>query len=383
MNDPLTSLPLQEALQARLTKLEHPKLILLDIDNFSQINLQHSDEAGDKILCGFARALEQFAKENNLEAFRLSGDIFALVANMAFELSKMEKLIFSIKDFSSSQSCQLSGLTTELKLHMGICLDQRNLIPKALKALALSKKEDQPFVTYAQFVNQLLEEDEISCKQSIQTAIDQGNITPHFQPVLAKDKTTVYNEMLLRMELENSVQWPKFFLHVAQKHGLYEQILAIVLEKLPPAHDKLGINISRSDLFDEAVFTKLLEYFQGSNAVFEVHSYGENDPKTLVQKIKKIQEAGIRVCLENIQSIEDLQEYKYLQVDFIKVYEKTVRLLHVSQQTKEECARLLELIGTMGAQSIASHINSQTTLDAAKELGFECFQGFFLAKPSA
>ena len=114
-----------------------------------------------------------------------------------------------------------------------------------------------------------------------------------------------------------------------------------------------------------------------------MYTYGENDPKTLVQKIKKIQEAGIRVCLENIQSIEDLQEYKHLRVDFIKVYEKTVRLLHVSQKTKEECARLLELIGTMGAQSIASHINSQATLDAAKELGFECFQGFFLAKPSA
>lgn len=81
--DPLTGLYNRQELKRRLDglvasrELRHPTaLVVLDIDNFKEVNDAHGHEAGDKVLTAIASAIASLAPDG---AFRLGDDEFGLL----------------------------------------------------------------------------------------------------------------------------------------------------------------------------------------------------------------------------------------------------------------------------------------------------------------
>ncbi len=82
--DPLTHLPLRDALDAALERSEqdHPAhdylLALIDIDGLSRINAEFGQQEGDRVLCTFADKLRHVCRPND-QLFRFGGDEFVLL----------------------------------------------------------------------------------------------------------------------------------------------------------------------------------------------------------------------------------------------------------------------------------------------------------------
>ena len=72
-------------------------------------------------------------------------------------------------------------------------------------------------MTYSDFVNILLEEDEERICTLIHDSIEDGTITPYFQKVIDLDKNTLYQEALIRIVSKNGVIPPKIFLNMQKK----------------------------------------------------------------------------------------------------------------------------------------------------------------------
>lgn len=87
LRDPLTGVANRRALQAHFQRMEHRRrvrdnagFVLIDLDNFKQINTRHGHAGGDRALTAVANALLDAVRDDDLVA-RIGGDEFAIVAH--------------------------------------------------------------------------------------------------------------------------------------------------------------------------------------------------------------------------------------------------------------------------------------------------------------
>jgi len=297
--DALTNIPSQNALNETLKEFSHPKLILIDLKEFQSLNLKYSDEAGDFVLCEFAKELEKFGKTNEMKAFRVEEDEFALVKDMPFDLTAMEKLIYTVADFIETQNYVYDENSIDIDAHIGLCLDQNNLLIKAKKALKVAQNEDQPFVTYSEFVNNLLEESSEKICNLLQKSVVMGTITPFFQKVVDINNNEVYHETLIRIITNDSIESPKLFLSIAKRRGFYTQTIEKLIEKIINIKELKAINVSCEDLYNEKIYELYIKSFKNSNTIFEIQNDKFLKDEKAVAKINELKANNIKVCLDS------------------------------------------------------------------------------------
>lgn len=382
MRDTLTDLPNIEQLHIDLDKAKHPKLFVLDIDNFREINIQYTDSVGNFILQEFAKALQEFAAMHKMSCYRIGADEFALLQNIPFDLDVMEKILSELCKFISNQHYSNDSFCLDINAHIGICLDHFHPLKKALAALELAKKQNQPFVTYSEFATNLLNETKENIYKTIQYALEEKKILPFFQPILDINHKVLYNEVLIRLEGKDGVQSPKFFLDISHERGVYETIVKSIAFAIKNIHHPKGINLSYHDFDDENLFLYLIETFKDSACVFELQNDTYLHHIANLEKINQIKANDIKICIDNVKSPKDLECFEPHQIDYVKVHGDIIRLLPLYDKEYATCKDILAYTKMLDAKSIATHINSQTCFQVAEELLFDYFQGFLFGKPT-
>lgn len=383
MLDTLTKIPSQKALEDRLKSFSHPKLMLIDLKNFKELNLNYSDSVGDFVLKEFAKNLQEFARKNDMEAFRVIEDEFALLKDMPFDLTKIEKLLFSVVEFVKKQSYMYEGNHLSIEAHIGLCLDQTRHLNKAKKALSVAQKEDQPFVTYSDFVNRLLEENKEEICKLLQTSLDSGSLMPYYQKVVDKEQNTIYYEMLLRNKIKDTIQTPKLFLKIAHERGFYNDIVKMVSKKIDILAHDIAINLSAKDFFDEELFSFLISTYKDTNTIFELQNDEFLKDNKVAEKIKTVKQNNIKICLDNVSNKENLNLFDLSLIDFVKICGSQTRLITLSEQNRITCKEIISTCKDNQIKTIASHITSKDIYQEAKELEFDYFQGYFIDKPTS
>lgn len=383
MLDALTKIPTLQALSTCLKSAQHPKLILIDLKEFEKLNLTYGDEAGDFVLCSFAKELESFAKAHDMEVFRVKEDEFALIKDMPFDLTVLEKLIYSISDFIKAQSYTYKNKNINIDAHIGLCLDQNNLLEKAYKALKVAKKEDQPFVTYSDFVNKLLEEGREEISSLLQQSLENGTLVPYYQRVIDLDGNNIYNEILLRNEMKDSIQAPKLFLNIAHERGFYNDIVKLVSKNVIKENGAKAMNFSAIDFFDEDLFNFLNETFKDTNTVFEVQDDKHIHMENLDYKLEILQNNKIKICLDNVKDNSNIAHLNLKHIDYVKLSGDIIRLLSLSDEAHSTCKEIILTCKESNIKTIAPHINSNHSFEEAKNIGFDYYQGYFFGKPTS
>jgi len=377
--DTLTNIPSGKALQIKIKETKFPTLLLIDIKDFKQINLKYSDKAGDKILRSYANSLKSFADENEMQFFRVKDDEFALLKDCAFDLENMEKLILNFKKFGEGITYGFEDKNIEISTNMGISFDLKGTFEKAKLALKLAKRENQAFFTYSFFATTLFEENEEKIAKIIEESIENGHIVPHFQKIVDKDGNVIFYETLIRIRSNDSFLSPKFFLGVAKKKGFYNTLVKILSKTLSIDKKAISINLVFEDLLDDELFNFLIDFFKDSNCIFELQ-YKENlELDLMLPKLKTLDKNHIKVCLDNVKSTSNLSDIRY--IDFLKIHGDLIRSLSIDESSKLTCRAIIQECKKLGCKSIATQINSVSSFNEAKKLGFDYFQGFLFSQP--
>jgi diguanylate cyclase (GGDEF)-like protein/PAS domain S-box-containing protein len=152
IRDPLTALHnrryLNETLERELARANreqyHLGLVMIDIDNFKEINDTHGHDAGDLVLKALALQLARQVRASDLVC-RLGGDEFLLVllnANAANTLKRAEQCRASFQE--SAVVCNGSEIRSTLSLGVALFPERgatsRELIAAADRALYESKR---------------------------------------------------------------------------------------------------------------------------------------------------------------------------------------------------------------------------------------------------
>lgn len=385
MRDALTNVKSSRALDEYLLTCKHPKLFLIDIKSFKQINIIHSDEGGNFVLKAFALRLLNFAQEHEMELFRFRDDQFILVQDKIFELSTMEKNIFALLDALKGQSHTYQDDTIPLFFHIGISFDHAKPIQKAQKALLVAKAENQPFVTYSEFANTLREESDEKVAQMIDDAIMQHQIVLHFQSIVDEARNVVYYESLVRLECYDGLQSPKLFLKIAREKNFFDTILQTTVKSIKHFQtikkEPFALNLSSEDLLNSHRIAYLVETFAHQNIIIEIQCHKTEHLPIILESIEQFKRAGIAIALDNVEEASILEYFATQSIDFIKIHGDVIRNLEIDEQAKIKALALLDAARKLGVQCVATHINSPKSTEAAQSLGFKLFQGYSFELP--
>jgi len=385
MIDVLTHVASFKAYEAHLLTCHSPKLFVVDIKAFKHINLSYGDEAGNALLQHVASKLLRFASENDMALFRLRNDQFILLADMAFELSRMEKLIFSLCDVIKKQTFIYEEMPIDIEMHMGISFDHFNPLEKALKSLWVAKTEDQPFVSYSEFANSLANESEEKVEELLKEAIEHERVLLFFQGVFDVSHECYYYESLIRMDCQHGLQSPKLFLKIARERHVYDLLLAQIVQKIITLSSTqrvpLALNLSSFDLLDEARVAFLKDALAHTAVILEVQCE-DNAHVTLLKTIfPRFKEVGIRIALDNVEHPDLIDAFDAGVVDVVKVHGDLIRNLFLDEEARLTCTLILEAAHTKGAKSVATHLNAKGALTAIQTLPFDLFQGYSFEQP--
>lgn len=385
MIDTLTKLESFTAFNEKLPTCKHPKVFIIDIKNFKRINLIHGDEGGDFILNVFAGTLLGFAKEYEIELFRFKNDQFIFLLDVPFDLNKMEKIIFALSDMLKHQRYAYRDQSIAFEVHIGICFDLTHPLEKAQKALFVAKAENQLFVTYSEFANTLMGENEEKIEAMVKEAIEKEQIVLHFQAVVDRDTKIVYHESFIRLNSSEELQSPKLFLKIARKKNFYDLILDKITEKIIATAQKnnllLAINLSSFDLLDEKRVAFLCERFAGHKIIFEIQCDDKTHLPIIAKIARQFKQMGGLIALDNVDSIDTIKAFGENEIDFVKVHGDIVRNLAIDPSALLTCKAILKMSKELGAQSIATYINAKTALTIVQNLPFDLFQGYIFEQP--
>lgn len=385
MIDSLTNVSSLNAFEAKLLTCKSPKLFLVDIKQFKNINLEFGDEGGNFVLCAFSLTLQSFAKAKEMELFRIHDDKFALLLDTPFELSKMENLIFALCEEMERLSFAYQNKNIEVEVHIGISFDHFEPLEKAQKALLVAKAENQPFVTYSEFANVLMSENEEAMEAMMKSAIENGQIVLHFQAIVDQNEEPFYYEALLRLAYHQTLQSPKLFLKIAKERNLYDALFESIAHKVAQLCDQTGLrlalNLSSEDLINANHVSFLKTCFAEKSIVLEI----QYDPKTPLEDLKKamreLKDVGLMLALDNVDNVELINEFEAGLIDVIKVHGDLIRNLALDASAQLTCKSLVVLAQSQNIQSVATHLNAKAVVEAARELEFDLFQGYIFEQP--
>ena len=383
LKDPLTNLANKEALNKALEEAKHPKLYLLDIKDFGAINSRYGDDAGNFILQQLSLALQYLASEKEMQLLRVDNDEFALLEDKPFDLEAMEKMVFSLVAFSNQQTYMYTPFETEfeIELTIGICFDRFKLLEKAYKALALAKAHNRPFITYSEFVNQEWNKNEEFWATMIDKAILEKRLFPHFQAIVDASGTIIYYEALSRITIENETKSPGEFLQIANSQNLTTSLTKAMFQALQCLNEKNALNLSVEDLSHEATKTMLRTNTALMYELSASHLHVEGTPAA--EFIKSMHLSPEHVVLDNFMNLNIFEHtIDPVQVGFIKIHGDLIKNLTLDAIAIKRVEAIVRFAKEHHIKTIASHINSQSSFEKAKELGIDLFQGYYLQLPS-
>jgi len=400
--DSLTNLGSYQALSRDVenANFSFTTLILVNIDNFQNINGLYGFEEGNSVLEQFARCLEKFNKNNSYKLYRIYADEFILFKNCEFTcIEDYYRDLLNLRDSIKKYQFYISQIdaTIELDTTIGISLGQEKPITTVDMAIRYAKKHKlwfQAYNTTLDLTTQL--QDTIKWKQKIQNALDESKIIPVFQPIVNREQEIIKYEVLARLqEFEGGIEKlvsPEFFLEEAINAKLYNAIAKIVFDKtfkiMQKGDKDFSINISYEDIYNYTIIEIIEENLQkfpniGNRLVIEILETQAIDNYQIMKEfISKFKEYGVRVAIDDFgMGHSNLSHILNINPDFIKIDGAFIKNINENKQSYAMVKAIIEFCKELNIKVVAEYVHSKEVFDTLYNLGIDEFQGFYFSKP--
>jgi c-di-GMP phosphodiesterase len=393
----LTGLPNRRSLLRDIINYDDGALLIINIDDFKEINDFFGQIAGDNVLVLFSKKLaDLISKESFVTLIHLSGDEFALFftkkpskdefIQFATTLSKkIEKLTFS---FENNQ------LT--LRVSIGGAYQVHEALEKADIALKSAKKQGKDFLLYDETLN--IEEqyrNNIEWTKKITWALENDRVVPFYQPIYDnKTKKLASAECLIRIiDADEKIITPFHFLTIAKKSKLYSKLTKVMIEKSCQYFEYLdcdfSINLSVEDILDHEIVAFILynikKYNVNKKIVFELlETEGIENYEEISLFINEMKYMGCRIAIDDFGSGYSNFEYiLQLNVDYIKIDGSLIRNLDIDTNAQVVVETIVDFAKKLNITVVAEYVHNEAIYEKVKELNIDRSQGFFLAEPQA
>lgn len=412
--DPLTCLENRFFFQKRIAQdITHAAgdnqfaVILIGLDDFTNINTRFSYDFANKLLCEISRRLENISSKVPYNLSRVGGDLFALWLPSIKEQSQLDKMIFDIKDqFTTAfktftnEMIHLTASIGVISCHMNELID-KDPLRKAEIAMLKAKEEGNGVVSYFDPIWLIEHQEEAILEKEFVDALNHGQIVPFYQPIIKQEYESS------GFALEALVRWihptkgvisPYVILPIAKRLGLMGELGNVIFEQtcidikqfinLGLNLKKVSVNISSEQLFSSLLIKHIedcLDKYQVSTFLIEFEIVEEllsGDFDVLSNQMEKLISLGINLSIDDFGTgYSSLSRLKNLNVSKLKIDKSFVDGLPHDEGDICIVRSIIGLAKGMGLQLVAEGVENQEQAEWLFKNGCDYLQGYLISKP--
>ncbi|WP_116366404.1 EAL domain-containing protein [Parahaliea mediterranea] len=409
--DALTGLPNRAMLQDRseyALKLarqgKRPLAVLvLDLDNFKNINDSLGQDTGDRVLQQCASRLSEALRDEDALC-RLGGDEFALLlpntnadaaAHTARRLLDRLGSSFRLLDRELAVSCSIgiamfpSDGDTLTQLHTNA-------------DTAMYRAKQQGRNTYCFYTPEMQARclRQLTVENALRRALDKQQLSLNYQIQLQADSLQLTGlEALLRWRHPELGQVPPAeFIPIAEASGLILPLSNWVLREVARqlrtwldsglAVPRIAVNLSAAQFrqpdLPERVLT-ILEEFAIAPGYLELElteSMAMENPNQAAHTLQRLHQAGIGVAIDDFGTgYSSMSQLKHFHISTLKIDRSFVSDLVNSSDDQAVVGTILNLARNLNLRCIAEGVETREQLDYLRQLGCDHVQGYHLGRP--
>ncbi|ROQ29897.1 EAL domain-containing protein [Gallaecimonas pentaromativorans] len=406
--DTLTGLPnrsfFMSTLDRQVRKGQHFALLLLDLNNFKQINDSLGHQLGDLLLIEVAERLQKVMQSNHT-LYRLGGDEFAVIIDSFNKLDDLTRLSaelhqqlltpFNLLGEELTMSCAIGAV-----LYPDDGLSPEHLLRNADAAMYHAKHEGSET---CQFFSSSMNEQasaRLAIENRIRKALREDLFSVYYQPkVETLTGRCTGAEALLRLpDGKGGFISPVEFIPIAEESGLILDVGNWVLEasckQVKVWHEqgifpgRIAINLSarqfrHSDLV--AQIDKVLAETQLPAHVLEMEiteSTMMEDPIRAIAVMERLRSRNITLAMDDFGTgYSSLSNLRQFPVTSVKIDRAFVKDLTSDQGAKNLTGAIISLADSLALHVVAEGVETAEQLAILKDLNCPTCQGFLFGRP--
>ncbi|MFW3170312.1 putative bifunctional diguanylate cyclase/phosphodiesterase [Geodermatophilus sp. CPCC 206100] len=408
LRDPLTGLAnrtqLVEAADRRLACDPRPvSVLLLDVDDFRDVNDARGHAAGDRLLVAVGRRIAGCVRPGDQVA-RLGGDEFAVLVDGGPELARTvgERILLALAD-----PIAVDGRPVALHVSAGVAdtetageRDAVTLLRNADLAMYMAKALGKNrLVHYADGMAQAAR-NKAELLQDLTVAIPAGQFEVHYQPTvdLPTGTTTGYEALLRWHHPTRGLVPPAEFIPLAEEGAHIVAIGRWVLTEATrqaatwsaEAERPIGIavNLSPRQLADDDVVTTVRDALAGSGLpprqlTLEVtEGVLVHDVDAVVAQLRSLRALGVRIAIDDFGTgYSSLSYLRRLPADIVKIDRSFVQDLETGIRTRTLVASIIELARSLHLDVVAEGVETEGQHAVLRGLACSHAQGYLFGRP--
>jgi diguanylate cyclase (GGDEF)-like protein/PAS domain S-box-containing protein len=411
-HDPLTRLAnralfqekLEQAIAAAKQRGEAVGVLMLDLDDFKQINDSLGHDVGDALLKMFAERLRSAMRRRDTVA-RLGGDEFAIIVSRVQGAEDLLKLSRSIQARMRAPFVH-GGRVLDFGLSLGASLfpahgnTARDLLKNADVALYAAKAAGRATVTL--YEPQMREDlrRRVSMVQLARNAIDDDRVVPYYQPKLDLQTGRVDGfEALLRWRnptgricLPGALEAAFEDLEVAAaiSDRMIDRVIADMRTWLDRgvAFRHVAVNAAAAEFRRDNFAERVLESLRRADIPTRCFQLEVTETVFLGRGAEYVHRAlallntqGVKIALDDFGTgYASLRHLKQFPVDIIKIDQSFVRDMEVDPGDEAIVRAVINLGKSLGIHVVAEGIESAAQAERLQRLGCDFGQGFLFSK---
>lgn len=410
--DSLTGLANRRIFYERLrAALENPRrsarrlaLLVVNIDQFQQINAGLGQAAADLILREVAQRLLAVTRGRDTVA-RFAGDEFAVLAPDITTPEEAIALAISIRH-TIANAYWAQGHPVLVSARVGVVTapadgnEAETLIRRATSAASQAKALSSGWATHAEALD-AASHGELKLLGDLRAAIGNGEIAVAYQPIVDAEGRTHCVEALARWyHPELGAIPPDQFIVLAEHNGLIapltEHVLATVIQQTATWAGSLGpvavaVNLSAALLDDPWLVEAVARHVKAADVrpdliTLEIteSALADGGNAGVVDALDALRRTGVRIAIDDFGTgYSSLAYLKQLPVDELKIDRSFIIDLDSDPRTSRIIRSIIDLAHSLEMTVVAEGVEDEPAASHLLRLGTDYLQGFFIGAPAA
>ena len=410
-HDFLTQLPnryflkskLSEALNQSVISLNKIGVIIIDLDNFKEINDTAGHAIGDEVLIKVADRFKSIIPEPNIIA-RFGGDEFLILVLENPDQQALHafcaRLIEAMEaPFRIQQKSFLVSISMGASLFPDNSRNVEELIMFADEAMYQAKRTGKnKFILFNENMHDVFTK-RTQLGNELRHAVERHQLYLQYQPIfnLHNQRCEKVEALLRWYHPEFGTVPPNVFISIAEENGsiieLGEWVFQQVLSDFTTLTKHFGdieicINLSpiqfaQSESIHQFIANITSRNIPGAHFCFEITEGLLLEPSShVVDNLSKINEHGIRLALDDFgtgySSLAYLNKFK---IDYVKIDRSFISNITENANDLALCKTIIYMGKQLNIRLIAEGVETLAQESLLKEMACDYSQGFYRARP--